>query len=213
MELNLQQVQEFINTNKDNAEVKSYLQGLNKIALDGVKSFLESDEEGKKYLNSYSDNKVTNAIKTFEQNTLPKRVEEEIKKRNPSLDPKDLEIQKLKEQFENMQKETMRKDLQLKVSKIAAEKQISSDLIPFILDEDEEKTMDNLKALEKALGDYSKIIRSQILAEGSYTPKKNFSNNTTVNPYKKETWSMTAQMELEKNNPTLAAQLKSQLNM
>lgn len=211
MDLNLQQVQEFINANQGNEEVKNYLQGLNKITLDGVKNYLETQEDGKGYLQSYTDSKVSKGIETFKQNNLSKLVEEEIKKRNPQ-DPKDLEIQELKQKFEELEKEKARESLLVKASKIAKEKNIPNDILEYFIGSDEEITMNNLTTLEKSLADYSRVVRTQILSEGSYTPKKNFNSNTIINPYAKETFSLTQQMELERNNPTLATQYKSQIN-
>jgi len=210
---NLDEVKAYLESQKDsNEEVKNYLQGLNTISLDGVKSFLETSEEGKQYLGSYADARVTQGIETFKQKNLSRLVDEELRKRNPSTDPKDIQIEELKKQFEDMQKESVRKDLELKTSKIITEKHIPIDFMPYVIGETEELTLNNVRVLEKALNDYSQTVRGQILKDGAYTPHKSFNHNTTVNPYAKETFSLTKQMELERSNPEQAQQFKSQLN-
>ena len=46
--------------------------------VETVKAFLESSEEGKKFIQSYSDAKVTKALKTYETETLPKLVDKKV---------------------------------------------------------------------------------------------------------------------------------------
>jgi NH3-dependent NAD+ synthetase len=53
------------------------------IPYSGIKDFLENSEDGKKLLQSLSDNRVTRGIDTWKQNNLDKLVEEEIGKRFP----------------------------------------------------------------------------------------------------------------------------------
>ena len=209
---NFLEVKTYIEQNKNTEEIKNYLQGINNLSFDGVKNYLESDEQGKGYLQSYADSKVTKGIESFKQNNLSKLVDEEIRKRNPSTDPKDIEIQELKKQFETIQRESVKKDLELKTSKLISERNIPVEFLPFVIGGNEETTMSNLTGLEKVLGDYSKAVRGQILKDGAYTPRKNFDSNTTVNPYAKETRSLTKQMELEMSNPTLALQFRNQVN-
>ena len=45
--------------------------------------------------------------------------------------------------------------------------------------------------------------------ENGYTPKKGAELNGGVNPYTKEQFNLTKQMEIENTNPELAAQLKA----
>jgi len=166
---NFDEVKTYFETNKDTEEVKGYMKGFTN--LDGVKSFLESDESGKKYLGSYADSRVTQGIETFKQNNLQKLVEDEILKRNPSsTDPKDLKIQELQNKFEVLEKEKTRESLMNKGLKMATEKKLPVDLVSFFLGQDEESTTSNLSNLEKSLQAYTQTLREQILAGGSHTP-------------------------------------------
>jgi len=209
---NFAEVKTYLESQKDTEEIKNYLQGINKLSLDGVKSFLESDEQGKGYLQTYTDSKVTKAIETHTKTTLPGLVQAEVLKLNPNKNPLELKYEELERRFEEKEKEVLRNKLELKTSKLLVDKNIPIDFLSFIKGDNDEIIMSNLTGLEKALGDYSKIIRGQIIKEGSSNPHKNFDSNTTVNPYAKETRSLTRQMELEISNPTLALQYKNQAN-
>ncbi|MEN7437622.1 hypothetical protein AAGV27_21530 [Bacillus velezensis] len=46
--MNLEDVKKFFEEQQDNDEVKQYLQGLQPVTLDGVKQFVETDEDAKK---------------------------------------------------------------------------------------------------------------------------------------------------------------------
>jgi hypothetical protein len=168
---NLDEVKSYFETNKDNEEVQGYMKGF--ISLDGVKHFLESNEEGKKYLHSYADSKVTKGIETFKQNNLTKLVQEEIIKMNPQLDPKDLKLQELQNKFEALEREKVKETLTNKALKVATEKKLPFDLVNYFLGQDEEATLTNLSALDMSLQAYSQSVRESILKEGSYVPPLN----------------------------------------
>lgn len=168
---NFDEVKSYFEANKDNEEVKGYIKGF--ISLDGAKNFLESNEDGKKYLNSYADGKVTKGIETFKQNNLSKLVEEEMRKLNPQQDPKDLKLQELQNKFEALEKEKVRETLMNKGLKVATEKKLPVDLVNYFLGQDEEATLNNLSALEKSLQSYTQSVRESILKEGSYVPPTN----------------------------------------
>lgn len=174
---NLDEVKSYFEANQENEEVKGYIKGF--ISLDGVKNYLEANEEGKRYLNSYADSKVTKGIETFKQNNLSKLVEEEIKKLNPQLDPKDLKLQELQNKFEALEKEKVRETLMNKGLKVATEKKLPVDLVNYFLGQDEEATLTNLSALEKSLQSYTQSVRESILKEGAYVPPANDKTVTT----------------------------------
>lgn len=152
---------------------------MSKSTLDGVKSFLELDEDGKKYLNSYADSKVSKGIETFKQNNLSKLVEEEMKKLNPQLDPKDIKLNELQNKFEKLEREKVIETLTNKALKVATQKKLPVDLVNYFLGQDEESTVSNLSVLEKSLQFYTQSVRESILKDGSYIPPANDKTVTT----------------------------------
>ncbi|AKA71966.1 DUF4355 domain-containing protein [Clostridium scatologenes] len=173
---NFKEIEDYFTTNKDSEDVKNFRSSI--LNVDNVKSFLENNEDGKKYINSYADTRVSKGIETFKQNNLQKLINDEIAKRNPSTDPKDKALADLQKEMERMKAESARKDLTNKALKVAQEKKIPSDLINFFVGQDEESTKNNLSVLEKALETYSQKAKEEILKSGSYTPPK--SNNITT---------------------------------
>ncbi|AZV58836.1 DUF4355 domain-containing protein [Clostridium sp. AWRP] len=152
----------------------NYVKGLKatepEIKLDGVKKFLEENDEGKTYLQSVADKRVTDGIETFKKNNLQNLVDEEYKKQHPEADPKDTEIAKLKKQFEDMQKENLKKDLTNKALKTMTEKKLPTDLVNFIVGADEDTTNKNLETLEKVFSTHDEAIKTEILKDGTYKP-------------------------------------------
>ncbi|KUO75713.1 MAG: hypothetical protein APF81_17710 [Desulfosporosinus sp. BRH_c37] len=170
------EVKEYFEKNKEDETVKGYMKGF--VSLDGVKSFLESDEAGKGYLQSYTDSKVSKGIESFKANSLSKLVDEEILKRSPSTDPMVLKLQAMQDEVDALKKEKERESLLNKGLSLANQKKIPADLIPYFLGETEESTISNLSSLEKSLQAYTQGLREQILAGGSHTPPAGGSNPT-----------------------------------
>ena len=138
----LQQLEQF----KDTDEYKNYFGGL--ITPDRVKEYLSTDE-GKKTIQPEMDKYFNKGLDTWKTNNLDKLINDEISKRNPSTDPKDIELAQMKAQLEAMQKEALRKDLANKALKVANEKKLPTELIDFFIGDDEETTNNNIKNFEK----------------------------------------------------------------
>ena len=75
---------------------------------------------------------------------------------------------------------------------------------------EDETDIDDAIALLKAWHD--KAVTAEVnkrFKENGYTPKKGENLNGGVNPYSKEQFNLTQQMQIESTNPELAAQLKA----
>lgn len=167
---NFNEVQEYLTTNAEIEEVKTYLQGFKTLDLDGVKNFLESNEDGKGYLQSFSDSKVTKGIETFKQNNLQKLVDAEILKRNPKLTPEQLEVENLRKEIESIKSEKARAEMTAKYKDVLNEKKIPSNLTSFLLGNDEDVTSANITLFEDAMKTYIESMVEDRLKQGSYTP-------------------------------------------
>ena len=140
------------------------------IKLDGVKKFLEENDEGKTYLQSVADKRVTDGIETFKKNNLQKLIDEEYKKQHPDADPKDTELAKMKAQLEQMQKDTARKELTNKALKEAQEKKLPTELIDYFVGEDEKTTKANLETLTGVFSKHDEALKTEILKGNAYIP-------------------------------------------
>jgi hypothetical protein len=142
----LDKVLEFLKAQKAEAEIISFVEKLKPLSDESVKEYLEKDDNGKKLFNSLSDAKVTKAIKTYEEKTLPKLVEEEIKKRNPDETPEQKRIRELEAKFAERDKQASLAERKAKAVKYAHDKGYPTEFVDNFLGEDEESTIKNLDA-------------------------------------------------------------------
>jgi hypothetical protein len=91
--MELKEVQEFIKTNADKEEVKSYIKGLATPTPDGIKAYIDS-EEGQKLLQPKLDQYFTKGLETWKTNNLSKIVDEQVNKVVMEKYPKETEEQK-----------------------------------------------------------------------------------------------------------------------
>lgn len=165
--MDFNEVKQFIEANKDSEEVKNYIGGF--ITSDRVESFLNNDD-GKKLLQPKLDSYFTKGLETWKSNNLEKLIEEEIKKRFPEKDQKDIELEKVKAELEKIKADATRKELTNKALLIADEKKLPKDLVEFFIGNDEETTNKNLEALESVFSKHIEKVVQERLKGSGYTP-------------------------------------------
>ena len=76
---------------------------------------------------------------------------------------------------------------------------------------DAESTFENIKVFEEK---FNKALESAINERLKRNVPKvpSSASNSNANPYSRKSWSLTKQMELERDNPQLAQELKQQAN-
>lgn len=203
-------IKEFIEQNKEsNEEVKAYLQGFKQFGVDEVQKFVNENDEAKKWFDSERDKFFSKSLDTWKTNNLEKLITDEIKKWNPDKTPEQIELEKLRADFEKSQKQLQLKDVKERAISIATEKSIPLEVLDFFVNEDEEKTKENLSTFESVMEKYVKAQVDERL-KGSYTPPAGGSSFSGSNPWKKETFNLTEQAKILRENPELAKQLKAQ---
>lgn len=147
------------------------------ITLDAVQKFVNENEEARNWLQSLTDSRVTEAIKTYEKKTLPKKVEEEIAKRFPPETEEQKQLRELKQKLEQIEQEKIRETLRNKALSVATEKQLPTKLVDFFIGQDEETTMKNLAVLEEV---FSAAVQQAVEArfkDGGRNPKPSNPDN------------------------------------
>ena len=167
--MDINEVKQFIEENKDNEEVKNYIGGF--ITSDRVESFLNNDD-GKKLLQPKLDSYFNKGLETWKTNNIEKLLDAEIKKRFPEKDQKDIELEKVKAELENIKASALRKELMNKALLIADEKKLPKDIVNFFIGVDEETTNKNLEALESVFSKHVETLVQERLKGNSYTPPK-----------------------------------------
>ncbi|MBT2661940.1 DUF4355 domain-containing protein [Bacillus sp. ISL-45] len=156
--MNLAAVKKFLEDNKDQEEVKTYLGELSAVSADKVKGFLDT-EDGKRLLQPRLDSYFTKGLDSWKANNLEALVSEEVAKRNPAQTEEQKRIAALEKALEDQQRESQREKLMNLAIKQATEKKLPVDLVSYFLAEDEEKTTANLAKLEET---YNKAIQEAV---------------------------------------------------
>jgi hypothetical protein len=164
--MDIAEVQAFLDTNKDLPEVKNYVNGFT--TVDRVNAFLEG-EDGKKLLQPRLDTYHNKGLESWKTNNLTKMVDEEVKKRFPDADPKDVAMAQLKAEFENMKNSTLKEKLTNKTLKQFQELKLPSELVDFIVG-DEESTKKNIEMLKNLFATHDEAIKTEFAKGNSYVP-------------------------------------------
>ncbi len=165
---NIQEIKDYITTNKDNDEVKGYIKGLNN--LDGVKDFLETNEDGRKYLNSFADNRVTKGIDSWKVANLDNLVTAKVKELHPDIDPRDTALATLKQQFEDMKNNTAKEKLTNSTLKQFNTLKLPTELVEFMVGSDADSTNKNIETLKAIFATRDEAIKTEFAKGNSYTP-------------------------------------------
>lgn len=171
--MELKDVQEFIEANKDNTDVQGYIGGF--ITPDRVSGFLGT-EEGKKLIQPTIDSNFTKGLETWKTNNLQKLIDEAVTKANPAETPEQKQIRELTERLNQKETEEKKQMLLNKGLLKADEMKLPKDLVSFFLGEDEDTTNKNLETLGNVFNSHIENVLKQKLGEG-YKPGG--SNNQT----------------------------------
>nr|WP_233277476.1 DUF4355 domain-containing protein [Paenibacillus durus] len=178
MKLNINEVKQFIESNNTDEELQSYLQGFNPYSVEGIDQFLQTDKEAKSWFDSMVDKRTTKSLETWKTNHLESLLNEEIKKRFPAKDEKEIEMEKLRAEVENMKLEKQRERLTSQAIKIASEKKLPLQLVDFFIGADEFTTTANLTTFEQSLQLAVQQQVEQRLKGDGYTPPANSTDKT-----------------------------------
>lgn len=169
--MNLEEVKQFIESNKESEEVKNYLQGF--LSVEGVQQFLQDNKDAKSWFDSTVDKRTTKSLETWKTNHLEQLIDEEVKKRFPEKDAKDIELEKLKVEVEKMQREKQREILTNQAMKVASDKKLPLKLVDYFIGSDEETTNKNLEELDSVFQSSVQAVVEQRLKGDGYAPPNN----------------------------------------
>ena len=154
------------------------LKDLSKLSADNISEIFNS-EVGKAYMTSHDDSVRSKAVETFKNG----KMQEEIKKAveaatNIKKTPEQLEIEKLKKQFEDSQAELTKERNITKYSKVLKDKGLPTELVDFVYgDGTDEMVNKNISTLETILNNAVNDGVKAKLGESSYTPPTEENNN------------------------------------
>lgn len=147
--MNIQDIRAFLETNKDQPEVQSFVGELSAVSAEKVQGFLQT-EEGKKLIQPTLDSYHAKGLKSWKENNLDKLVADKVKELNPDKTPEQLELEQLRREIEQDKQERLKLELTNKAISVASEKGLKLDnkILDRLIADDEENTLSNLEALE-----------------------------------------------------------------
>lgn len=148
--MNLEEIKAYLESNKDQDDVKAFLGELSAVSPEKVKGYLQT-EDGRRLIQPELDRYHAKSLESWKQNNLESIVEEELRKRNPEKSPAELEVEKLRKEIEDERKARTRASLKNKALEVASEKGLPKEVLDFFVADDEETTMANLSTFEEAV--------------------------------------------------------------
>lgn len=170
--MTIEELKKYVVENKDNEELKSYLQGL--VTVEGVQKYLTESEEGKRWIDSEKDKHLAKGLDTWKTNNLQKEIDKKILELYPEETPEKKQLRELNVKIEKMESEKQREVLKNKALTIAAEKKLPiNKVIDLLIAEDEESTVSNIGKFEEIFGSSVQAAVEERLKGNGYTPPNN----------------------------------------
>lgn len=158
--------------------------------------------------------RATNKIGN-ENKKLKEQLEAERKKNLSADELKQVELQEKETELAQKEQEIREKENRMYAIKALKKAELDDgseetlDLVEFVLGEDETTIDMKVKALQKFAQRVAKNTTDGIYKANGRTPGKGNAGGGSDNPWSKESWNLTKQMELEISNPELAKTMKA----
>jgi polyhydroxyalkanoate synthesis regulator phasin len=197
MKMNLEEIKAFIESNKEDEGVKTFLDGFKTevqapLSKDTVSKWIEEQEDGKGFAQSLKDAHFTKSLDTWKQNNLQKLIDEEMQKRNPNKSEAELKVDQLLKELEDQKREALHEKLKNKAVGILSDKQLPLSLVGLFVDMDEETTTKNIESFEKEFKAHVQAEVEKRFAKGGKAPQDTKSD---ISLYEGKTWSQLSSTE------------------
>ncbi|HHD2716924.1 TPA: DUF4355 domain-containing protein [Clostridium perfringens] len=161
---------ELINEVEEDSEIDEIMlnNGFAKpLDVNGFNELLASNKD----IQSLVDGKVTKGIESFKKKSMPKLIEAEVLKRTGETEtPEAKAIRELQDKLNTMEKEKARAEMVAKFKDTLIDKKIPSNLIDFVIGDDEETTTANIELFENSIKTYINSQVSEKLNNGYKPP-------------------------------------------
>ncbi|MCC3870279.1 DUF4355 domain-containing protein [Terrisporobacter mayombei] len=172
------ELMELIKSIADDADIDETIKGSNlaelfkkDLVLDEVKNFIETNQDGKQYLKSYGDKRVTDGIKSWKEKNLQTLINDEVlKSTGKKKTPEQLKIEELEKKMLESEAKAQKAEKVAKYKDVLAEKKIPMEMIDYFLTDDEETTNTRIDNFSTYVNDMVNSNVKEKIANGSYTP-------------------------------------------
>lgn len=178
----LEEVKQFLEGEEGKTpEVSELLSSYATLSQEKVQNYVDTVPEAKAWLDSVKDKHLQKGLETWKANHLDTIINDEIGRRFPEKSEQELEVERLKTEISKMKSEKERESLTNKAMQLANEKNLPIDLVGFFIGENEESTVQNLKAFETTFqGAVQKALEERIKGNGYTPPKANGTVDTDL---------------------------------
>lgn len=189
------------NTDVDEVVSKSYL------TLDNFKSKLD-ESEFKSFMDSekdkHSSKAIATALENFKTKDMQKLIDAEVLKRTGDNEtPEQKQIRELQQQFEALQKEKTHAEMVSKYKDVLNEKKIPSQLVDFLLADDEDITNANIDLFENSMKAFVDAKVEERMKDTSYTPPENKGDTKAITKEEFLKMDLFEQSKFANENPDL----------
>ena len=178
----LEEIKQFLQSEEGKApEVSDLLSSYATLSQEKVQSYVDTVPEAKAWFDSIKDKHLQKGLETWKSNHLDSMINDEIRKRFPEKSEQELEVERLKAEIGKMKSEKERESLTNKAMQLASERNLPIDLVGFFIGENEELTLQNLKAFETTFqGAVQKALEERIKGNAHTPPKANGTVDTDL---------------------------------
>ena len=129
-------------------ESKAALINKENLTLEELKNIINENEGFKAWLSSEKDRHFSTSLNTWKENNLSKEVEKEISKRYPEETAEQKKLRDLELKLQAMEQESKMKELKANTMRVINDKQLDSEILDFVLSDNEETTIANIDKFE-----------------------------------------------------------------
>lgn len=190
--ITVKEVKEFFEKEKENEEVKTFLQGLKeakKISVEEVNQFLET-EEGKKLLtprlHSHFDKTLTKWKEDHLEEEFKTKLADEIAVRYPEETEDQKRLKALEKAKEETDIKLLKSELKNVSVKFLTEAKLPLDLVDYLIDQDETKTLENLGKFKTMMDVFQKTVTEELIKKYGREPAAGVEPPTPIEELEKQ---------------------------
>jgi len=187
--MEFKEVKEFLDKEKENEEVKTFLQELKKISVEEVNQFLETDE-GKKLLTPRLHSHFDKTLETWKENNLDKefatKLADEIAIRYPEETEEQKRIKALEKSKEETDNKLLRSELKNTAITFLNEAKLPLDLVEIFIGANADKTLENLGKFKTMMETFQKTITDELYKKHGREPAEGKEEPTPIETLEKE---------------------------
>ncbi|MCU6061056.1 DUF4355 domain-containing protein, partial [Clostridioides difficile] len=164
---------------EDDAEIDSLLQSTDlfksasdkKLTIEEFRELINNDANFKAIIDSEKNKYHSEALENFKKKDMQTLISAEVLKRTGANETEEQKaIRELRESLDKLKKEKQYAEKVSKYKDILVEKKIPTNLIEYLLSDDDDKTNANIEIFENSMKQYVQSKVDERIKDGSYVP-------------------------------------------